>query len=236
MPQLAVTGVTCMASKSHSFPPSFPHVTQAFATQAVCRLAFQPNSLMLGASAMLIHLLCQCAGMMPQQSCCGALTSPSSLICACSMCGPAAPPASSPASAAAGWDEIIRLKDSLERKPAFSSSRYRILPLHSMVPAADQRRVFVRPPVGVRKIILATNIAETAITIDDVTVVINSGGCSVACNITKHRPGPGCKAQQALIVARDSFRGRVQCCCRCKPQIFELVRPTAPLPACTLAM
>ena len=119
------------------------------------------------------------------------------------MCGPAAPLACSPASAAAGWDEIIRLKDSLERKPAFSSSRYRILPLHSMVPAADQRRVFVRPPVGVRKIVLATNIAETAITIDDVTVIINSGGCSVACIVTMHRPKAGCKAQRGLDVHRS---------------------------------
>ena len=115
-----------------------------------------------------------------------------------------------PACPAAGWDEIIRLKDALERKPAFSSSRYHILPLHSMVPAADQRRVFLRPPLGVRKIILATNIAETAITIDDVTVVINSGGCSVACTVTLHKPGAGCKAQQALMVARDSHSCRVQ--------------------------
>ena len=62
----------------------------------------------------------------------------------------------------AGWDEIIRLKDQLEAPSSgFSRSRYSVLPLHSMVPAADQRKVFVRPPPGVRKIVLATNIAET---------------------------------------------------------------------------
>ena len=32
------------------------------------------------------------------------------------------------------------------------------MPLHSMVAPAEQRRVFMRPPVGVRKIVMATNI------------------------------------------------------------------------------
>lgn len=62
----------------------------------------------------------------------------------------------------AGWDEIIRLKDQLEAPSSgFKRAKYSVLPLHSMVPPADQRKVFVRPPPGVRKIVLATNIAET---------------------------------------------------------------------------
>ncbi len=44
-----------------------------------------------------------------------------------------------------------------------------------MVPPAEQLRVFARPPAGARKIVLSTNIAETAVTIDDITCVINSG-------------------------------------------------------------
>ncbi|PPR92099.1 hypothetical protein GOBAR_AA28575 [Gossypium barbadense] len=75
-----------------------------------------------------------------------------------------------------GWEDINRMKEKLFANPLFKdSSRFIIVPLHSMVPSADQKKVFNRPPLGCRKIVLSTNVAESSITIDDVVYVIDSG-------------------------------------------------------------
>ncbi|KAI7750690.1 hypothetical protein M8C21_029534 [Ambrosia artemisiifolia] len=75
-----------------------------------------------------------------------------------------------------GWDDINKARDKLTSSSFFKdSSKFLILALHSMVPSIEQKKVFKRPPHGCRKIILSTNIAETAVTIDDVVFVIDSG-------------------------------------------------------------
>ena len=68
----------------------------------------------------------------------------------------------------------MQLKDSLQ---ALSNKfvPLRVLALHSKLQSKDHWQVFERPPAGVRKVILATNIAETSLTIDDVTIVVDSG-------------------------------------------------------------
>ncbi|WOK99561.1 DExH-box ATP-dependent RNA helicase DExH6 [Canna indica] len=75
-----------------------------------------------------------------------------------------------------GWDDINQTRERLAISTYFrDQSRFLILSLHSMIPSAEQKKVFKRPPDGARKIILSTNIAETAVTIDDVVYVIDSG-------------------------------------------------------------
>ncbi|KAI9878287.1 MAG: hypothetical protein M1830_001344 [Pleopsidium flavum] len=73
-----------------------------------------------------------------------------------------------------GIAEIRRLNDMLSGHPSFIQGWY-IYPLHSTIASEEQERAFQVPPQGLRKIVLATNIAETGITIPDVTCVIDTG-------------------------------------------------------------
>lgn len=55
------------------------------------------------------------------------------------------------------------------------ASELHILPLYGRLSSEEQERVFDPAPAGKTKVILSTNIAETSVTIDGVTTVIDSG-------------------------------------------------------------
>lgn len=50
-----------------------------------------------------------------------------------------------------------------------------ILPIYSQMPADLQAKIFDRAAPGVRKVIVATNIAETSLTVDGIMYVVDSG-------------------------------------------------------------
>ncbi|XP_068656237.1 DExH-box ATP-dependent RNA helicase DExH1 [Aristolochia californica] len=75
-----------------------------------------------------------------------------------------------------GWDEISKLLEKIKgNKLLGDSNKCLILPLHGSMSTANQREIFDRPPRSLRKIVVATNIAESSITIDDVVHVVDCG-------------------------------------------------------------
>lgn len=75
-----------------------------------------------------------------------------------------------------GIGEIRALTEILQASRHFGNrSRFDIVPMHSSLSPRDQRRAFIKPKAGCQKIILATNLCETSITIPDVVCVIDTG-------------------------------------------------------------
>lgn len=69
-----------------------------------------------------------------------------------------------------GKAEIENVAEAIQ---SLSGTSVPIIPLHSQLDPETQQRAFARYPGG--KVILATNVAQTSITIDDIDVVVDSG-------------------------------------------------------------
>ncbi|CAA82662.1 putative pre-mRNA-splicing factor ATP-dependent RNA helicase mog-1 [Caenorhabditis elegans] len=54
-----------------------------------------------------------------------------------------------------------------------------VLPIYSQLPSDLQAKIFQRAPGGMRKAIVATNIAETSLTVDGILFVIDPGFCKM---------------------------------------------------------
>merc|ERR1712137_1163514 len=61
------------------------------------------------------------------------------------------------------------------KEDATLSEKCRFVILHSDVSFVEQRRAFTLPPRGLTKVILATSVAESSITVSDITYIIDSG-------------------------------------------------------------
>ncbi|KAG2587340.1 hypothetical protein PVAP13_5NG135700 [Panicum virgatum] len=75
-----------------------------------------------------------------------------------------------------GWDDINSLKEQLQANPLLGDpSKVLLLACHGSMASSEQKLIFDKPEPGVRKIVLATNLAETSITINDVVFVVDCG-------------------------------------------------------------
>ncbi|MDQ0458469.1 ATP-dependent helicase HrpB [Rhizobium paknamense] len=71
-----------------------------------------------------------------------------------------------------GQAEIRRVAERLEGRLAAST---RVVPLYGNLSQAEQDQAIKPAPAGTRKVVLATSIAETSITIDGVRIIVDSG-------------------------------------------------------------
>eukprot|EP00930_Biecheleria_cincta_P067982 TRINITY_DN549_c0_g1_i2.p1 TRINITY_DN549_c0_g1~~TRINITY_DN549_c0_g1_i2.p1 ORF type:complete len:1521 (+),score=366.02 TRINITY_DN549_c0_g1_i2:89-4651(+) len=72
-----------------------------------------------------------------------------------------------------GWAEIKQLGDMLEKGP--HAEKLWVVRVHSQVSKEEQQQAFEKADPGTVKVVLATNIAESSVTIDDVRTVIDAG-------------------------------------------------------------
>ncbi|KAL9241714.1 hypothetical protein vseg_015792 [Gypsophila vaccaria] len=115
-----------------------------------------------------------------------------------------------------GWEDINKTRQRLLANSFFKDgSKFLILALHSMIPPADQKLVFKRPPAGCRKIILSTNLAETAVTIDDVVYVIDSGRMKEK----SYDPYSNVSTLQSSWISQASAKQREGRAGRCQPGV-----------------
>ena len=81
-----------------------------------------------------------------------------------------------------GQEDIEATCEALREKIASAATEtapLAILPIYSQLPADLQAKIFEKAPVGYRKCVIATNIAETSLTLDGITYVIDTGYCKL---------------------------------------------------------
>ncbi|BFM07686.1 ATP-dependent helicase HrpB [Halioxenophilus aromaticivorans] len=110
-----------------------------------------------------------------------------------------------------GVGEIQRLQAGLGDTLSQAGQAMEVLPLHGNLPLAQQRAVILPPTPGRRKIILATSIAQTSLTIEGITAVVDSGWIRVP----KYDPRTGLtrlvteRISQATATQRAGRAGRL---------------------------
>src|SRR6201999_3007759 len=109
-----------------------------------------------------------------------------------------------------GAREIERTADLLREK--VREPNVDIRPLYGAMSPADQDAAIAPAPVGRRKVVLATSIAETSLTIDGVRIVVDAG----LSRRPKFEPALGLsrletvRASQAAITQRAGRAGRLE--------------------------
>lgn len=74
-----------------------------------------------------------------------------------------------------GQDEVDEASQLIQYEAESIQNDLLVFPLYAGLPRSDQERVFSPTPRGKRKVIVATNIAETSLTLEGIVYVVDSG-------------------------------------------------------------
>ena len=108
-----------------------------------------------------------------------------------------------------GQAEIRRTADLLAERVG---PEVQLAPLYGALPPAEQDRAVAPAPAGTRKVVLATSIAETSLTIEGVRIVVDSG----LARVPVYEPGLGltrlvtARASRASVDQRRGRAGRTE--------------------------
>lgn len=106
-----------------------------------------------------------------------------------------------------GQDEIEQAEQSLQdtaRKLGQAAPELMICPIYANLPTDLQNRIFEQTPPKVRKVVLATNIAETSLTIDNIVYVIDPGYVKE----NRYTPATNMESLVAVPISRASANQR----------------------------
>ncbi|MFK5986009.1 MAG: ATP-dependent helicase HrpB [Pseudomonadota bacterium] len=103
-----------------------------------------------------------------------------------------------------GVREIKQLEQELLSSYSQQQSNISICPLYGDLSKQQQDQAISPPPQGQRKIVLATNIAETSLTIDGISVVIDSG----LQRESHFNPGSAMNVLHTIMITQDSAEQR----------------------------
>lgn len=106
-----------------------------------------------------------------------------------------------------GQDEIEQAEQSLQetaRKLGAAAPELMICPIYANLPTDLQNRIFEPTPPKVRKVVLATNIAETSLTIENIVYVIDPGYVKE----NRYTPATNMESLVAVPISRASANQR----------------------------
>lgn len=97
--------------------------------------------------------------------------------------------------------------------PSDEARDLQVLPLYAALPPEMQARVFAPPPPGCRRVVVATNVAETSVTVPGVVYVVDPG----TCKLKSYDPASGVEVLQVAPISRVSAAQRAGRAGRVRP-------------------